>query len=133
MIRPFAERLLDRRQPPPSMQLLELSYYVNGLLWARTLGSPTDMRPHDHYSFTLLPQLDARDYVRVDLVVVNSIGPWQYVEATSELNGSLFGARRPVTYWAAEPTPDATGMCRWEFAHPDGDDIHAYMTVRRSQ
>lgn len=115
--------------------VLELCCYVGPTLFAKGTQR-VSMLANWSFSMTLEPQRSAmRDWVKVDLVPSNSIGPWQWAEVSLAINGELFGSRKPLVFWSGEPTDWASGLVRWEWASPDeGEpDFFAALTVRRVQ
>ena len=115
-----------KRTTPPAYMAVEIDLYRNATLMGSTHNNgmswpgfnrftfhvPAD--PASVYEITIEPASPHEDELQYE--------GWTYAQAVLQINGgSLWGARKPLSWYTAEPTDWPSGLVRWRFeAVPGG-------------
>lgn len=114
--------------PDDATMLLEFVLYEGSRLFA----SGISYVPVTGVSGHSLRSANVRDDAWVEILPSNRVGPWWWTEVAVRVNGTLWASRKPLAFWAGEPTDWATGIVRWEFpSYREDPAIYLHLTVRR--
>jgi len=115
----------DTRPTAPKGTQAEISVYLGPIL----LLPPQPTMPLHPGVRTFVRMASGPTFVDVALSPDLPIGPWQHALVDVNVNGWLFGAAKPIAWWAGERTDWTSGLARWEFPPHGEDGLPAYVTV----
>lgn len=135
------ELLADTEPLAPGSSLIEVTVHVSGYtdpddplaLVAR--GALYVTEAHGEWAVNPDPMMRAMDWFPITLLMIGErVGPWQHAEIGLTINASLYGQRKPIAWWAGDPTDMPTGLARWEWPGMGAlRSVHAMVGVRRAR